>query len=124
MVYTTGSRENDEKEDEMKMKLMEQTERGTYRIKVNHQPSGGREWVAEIAGTHPKFKFEREFLKDVGGDHSGSGKTGSTYYEVEEDKIYNANVPWDGRYFFQVVDGKIELLNESEVTDTLEVKVA
>jgi hypothetical protein len=24
-------------------------------ISINHQPSGGKEWVAEITGRHPKF---------------------------------------------------------------------
>ncbi|MDP9437852.1 MAG: hypothetical protein M3P49_03770 [Actinomycetota bacterium] len=93
----------------------------TKRIAVNHQPSGGREWVAEIKGTHPKYRFEREFLLDDGRSWSGSGKTGTTYYEVEHGKVYEVNVPWGERYFFRLdEDGERERLSTSEVKAILD----
>jgi hypothetical protein len=91
----------------------------TKRIAVNHQPSGGREWVAEIKGTHPKYRFEREFVGEDERNWSGSGKTGTTYYAVEYGKVYEVNVPWGERYFFRLgKDGERERLTRSEVEDS------
>lgn len=90
-------------------------------IAVNHQPSGGREWVAEIKGTHPKYRFEREFLSEDKRNWSGSGKTGTTYYEVEYGKVYEINVPWGERYFFRLADnGERERLATGEVKAILD----
>lgn len=104
---------------------METTERGTYRIKLNHQPSGGREWVAEITDADdPKYGLSRSFQRDADRNWSGSGKTGTTYFEVEEGKVYEANNPWKDRYFFRVVDGEQVGMNKSEVLDFFAAKVA
>ena len=86
----------------------------TMILKVNHQPSGGKEWVAEIAGRDPKYKFERKFLKAVAYDWSYSGKTGTTSYELEPGKIYEINEPWKGRRFVKIQDGKIVTLTVDE----------
>ena len=72
------------------------------KFSINHQPSGGKEWVAEIIGTHPKFNFERRFLNPVERNWSGSGKTGSTTFLLEEDKVYEFNEPWKGRGFITI----------------------
>ena len=84
-------------------------------ISVKHQPSGGKEWVAEITGRHPKFKFEREFLIPVERRWSSSGKTGRTLFELEEGRIYEVNEPWKGRYFVTVVSGEIVQVEIEEV---------
>lgn len=88
-------------------------------IKVNHQPSGGREWVAEITGRHPKFQFERKFLTPVDRKWSSSGKTGWTFFEVEEGKIYQVQEPFKGRYFITIRDGKEQILDVAEVLEGL-----
>lgn len=45
-------------------------------IKVNHQPTGGKEWVAEITGRHPKFGLNREFQKVVARNWSSTFEIG------------------------------------------------
>ena len=84
-------------------------------LKVNHQPSGGKEWVAEITGRDPKYTFKREFLNAVARDWSYSGKTGTTSYELEPGKIYEVNEPWKGRRFVKIQDGKIVVISAEEV---------
>jgi len=82
-------------------------EKSSVILRINHQPSGGREWVAEIAGRHPKYKFERKFLAPVERNWSSSGKTGTTCFELKEGKIYEVNEPWKGRRFCTVEAGQI-----------------
>ena len=84
-------------------------------IKVNHQPSGGKEWVAEIVGRDPKYKFKREFLQPVSRDWSYSGKTGLTSFELEPGKVYEVNEPWKGRRFVEVQNGEIVVISAEEV---------
>jgi hypothetical protein len=91
----------------LKMAWAEARQPKTVRFGVNHQPSGGREWVAEIVGRHPRFKFDRVFLNAAERKWSSSGKTGTTFYELKEGCIYEVNEPWNGRYFVAVVGGKI-----------------
>ncbi|MCL6539811.1 MAG: hypothetical protein K6T87_04345, partial [Roseiflexus sp.] len=81
----------------------------TVRIVVQHQPSGGREWVARITGRHPKYRWEREFVEPVAREWSGSGRTGYSYYEVT-DGIYEINEPWRGRRFIEVAGGKLRTI--------------
>lgn len=90
------------------------------RIRVNHQPSGGKEWVAKITGKHPQYKFEREFLTADDREWSSTGKTGWTYYEVEEGEIYEVNEPWHGRYFIVVENGEIKEIHTEEVLRMVE----
>ena len=82
---------------------------------INHQPSGGKEWVAEIKGRHPKYKLDREFLRPVSRDWSRSGKTGSTSFEVEEGKVYEVNEPWEDRFFVKVENGEVIRISIEEV---------
>ena len=84
-------------------------------IKINHQPSGGKEWVAEIVGRDPKYKFKREFLQPVSRDWSYSGKTGTTSFELEPGKVYEVNEPWRGRRFVEVRNGELKTLDTEEV---------
>ena len=84
-------------------------------IKINHQPSGGKEWVAEIVGRDPKYKFQREFLQPVTRDWSYSGKTGLTSFELEPGKVYEVNEPWKGRRFVEIQNGEIKTLDTEEV---------
>ena len=84
-------------------------------IKINHQPSGGKEWVAEITGRDPKYTFKREFLNAVARDWSYSGKTGTTSFELEPGKVYEVNEPWKGRRFVEVRNGELKTLDTEEV---------
>ena len=84
-------------------------------IKINHQPSGGKEWMAEIVGRDPKYKFQREFLQPVSRDWSSSGKTGFTSFELEPGKVYEVNEPWKGRRFVEIQNGEIKTLDTEEV---------
>lgn len=89
-------------------------------LSVNHQPSGGKEWVAEITGRHPKYKFNREFLTPIEKNWSSSGKTGSTRYELVEGKVYEVNEPWHGRYFLTVENGEAKKISAEEVLRRIE----
>ena len=84
-------------------------------IKVNHQPSGGKEWVAEITGRDPKYTFKRKFLNAVARDWSYRGKTGTTSFELENGKIYEVNEPWKGRRFVEVKNSEIVTISAEEV---------
>lgn len=84
-------------------------------LSLNHQPSGGKEWVAEIKGRHPKYKLDREFLPALKRDWSRSGKTGSTSFELEEGKVYEVNEPWKDRYFAKVENGEVIRISIEEV---------
>ena len=95
------------KKEEVKVKSMI--------LKVNHQPSGGKEWVAEITGRDPKYKFKREFLQPVSRDWSSSGKTGLTSFELEPGKVYEVNEPWKGRRFVEIQNGEIVAISAEEV---------
>jgi len=88
-------------------------------VKINHQPSGGREWVAEITGTDPKYKLRRKFVSIHQKDWSSSGKTGTTSFKLEESKIYEINEPYNGRRFVIVKNGEAEQITAEEVTDIL-----
>lgn len=92
------------------------------KIRVNHQPSGGKEWVAKITGKHPQYKFEREFLTADDREWSRTGKTGWTYYEVEEGEIYEVNEPWHGRYFVTIENGETREIHAEDVLRMIESK--
>lgn len=74
---------------------------------IRHQPSGGKEWVAEIIGRHSRFNFERRFLNPIARNWSSSGKTGTTTFLLQEGKVYEISEPFRGRYFVKVENGKI-----------------
>lgn len=82
---------------------------------INHQPSGGKEWVAEIVGLDAKYGLARRFLRPVDRRWSGSGKTGDTAFELEEGAVYEVNEPWRGRRFVVVRDGKAVHISRDDV---------
>ena len=86
---------------------------------INHQPSGGREWVALIAGIHPKYNFSREFLAIAERNWSSSGKTGYSTFFLEEGKIYEYSEPWGARNFIEVANGNINIISAEEVMEKI-----
>ena len=84
-------------------------------IIVNHQPSGGKEWVAEITGRDPKYTFKRKFINPVARNWSYSGKTGTTSFELEPGKVYEINEPWKGRRLVEIQNGELKTLNTEVV---------
>ena len=84
-------------------------------LTIGHQPSGGKEWVAEITGRHPKHHFSRRFLKPIALNWSSTGRTGTTSFQLEEGKVYQVNEPYKGRYFVTVREGRIVGLTLREV---------
>ena len=87
-------------------------------IKLNHQPSGGKEWIAEIVGRDKKFTFKRKFLFPIAKNWSSSGKTGTTSFEVMPGKVYEVQEPYKGRRFIKVENGNIQKVSEQEVLET------
>jgi hypothetical protein len=81
--------------------------KATVRETINHQPSGGKAWAAELIGRDPKYTFTREFLNPVDTNRSSSGKTGSNTYELEDGKLYQLKPSWKDKYFATVRDGKL-----------------
>jgi len=73
-------------------------------IQLNHQPSGGKEYVAKIEGRDQKYVFKRRFLPLANKKWSSSGKTGVSYFIIEEDGFYEVFEPY--------TKGKIYLLKE------------
>lgn len=95
----------------------QKTENGLI-VKLAHYKG---EWVAEITGTDPKYKFARRFLDPIEEDWSSSGKTGWSYYNLENGKIYQVNEPYGGRYLIEVEDGDWYDIEEAEVLARWEV---
>ncbi len=88
---------------------------------------GVRFFVAEITGFHPKFKYERRFLKPQ-KDYKNASSTGNrgvyAYYILESGKIYDVLKPvsWKNshRYFCTVdKEGDIITLKKREVDECL-----
>ena len=79
-------------------------------------------FCAEITGLHPKFKFERRFLKP-NRDYSQANRTGSRgvydYFNLEDGKIYDIKSPqsWKSvdRYYCRIEGGRIVRMDEDEV---------
>lgn len=109
-----------------------------YRIYKNFMPPGiadllnprwPRPWVAEIIGFHPKFKFDRRFIKGY-KDFSGSNSVGSrgiySYYHLYPGNIYEvfSKVSWKSseRYFCEIINGKPILLTGEGVSEWLRKK--
>lgn len=65
-------------------------------------------WVAEIVGTHPKFKLERRFLKE---DYIEDNSRVFLLY----DGIYDIKYSNKGRMFVKVENGNIEDISYDEV---------
>lgn len=84
-------------------------------------------FVAEITGLHPKFKYERKFIRGQ-KDYSEANSVGSrgvyVYYYLEEGKIYDVKKPvsWknDRRFFCRIQGYSLIELDEHEVKACLE----
>ena len=68
-----------------------------------------KSWIAEITGSHPRWKFNREFVSAV-EENEWSGKV----FELENG-IYEVCDAGD-REFVKVENGEIEYLEYAEVT--------
>ncbi len=81
-----------------------------------------RQWVAEITGRSPRFKYERQFLRGK-IDYSKSNSVGTrgvyAYYILEDGKVYDVCSPqtWrrNDRYYCIVKDGQQVRLTEEDV---------
>ena len=74
-------------------------------IQLNHQPSGGKEYIAKIEGRDQKYVFKRKFLPIADKKWSSSGKTGISCFVLSEDGVYEVNEPY--------AKGKTYLLKEN-----------
>lgn len=80
-------------------------------------------FVAEITGFHPKFKYDRNFLrckKDYKHANSKGSRGVYAFYILESGKIYDVLEPYSWknshRYFCTVTEeGSIEILTKEEV---------
>jgi hypothetical protein len=90
------------------------------------KPHFSAPWVARILGRHPKFRFDRDFVRGM-KDYSkanGAGSRGvySTYwlepgiYEVAEKRSWGSS----RRYFCVVYNGEVTEIPEGEVDAWLE----
>lgn len=95
------------------------TKTNTTLIWIRHQPSGGKEWIAEIIGRDPKYTYKRDFLRPVGRDWSSSGRTGSTAFQLEEGRIYEIREPYRGRRFVEVRNGEIITISPEDVLERI-----
>src|SRR5690625_3129636 len=68
-----------------------------------------KSWIAEITGTHPKWKLNREFINPV-EENDYSGKT----FELENGKIYEVCDAGD-RDFVEVIDGDVHYIEYNDV---------
>lgn len=88
-------------------------------------------FVAEITGFHPKFKYERQFMR-CKKDYSKSNSKGSrgvyAFYILESGKIYDVLEPYSWkkshRYFCTIDDnGNIEILTKEQVNQCLKSRL-
>ena len=68
----------------------------------------GKEWVALIKGTDPKFGLKRKFVPVASRDWDRLGREGTTNYVLVEGELYEVNDPYKGRYFVKVENGEIK----------------
>jgi hypothetical protein len=83
---------------------------------VNHQPSGGKSWVARIMGPHPKWGFDRKFLNKISYNYSSSGKTGTDYYKISEDGYYEIQEAWKGRTYLKCENNVISVIKITDIS--------
>jgi len=80
-----------------------------------------RYWVAEITGTHPRYKYERRFLsgkKDYANANSVGSRGVRVWFVLKEGKLYEIKSPvsWhrSERYFATVREGLVVQLTDDE----------
>lgn len=96
----------------LKMAWVEVKEPATVTVELVSGSRKYKSWVAEIVGTHTKFKFERNFINKFVGEELMTNKI----YTLEEGKIYDVNNV-NTRYYATVRAGQLVELNESEVME-------
>ena len=61
--------------------------------------SRGTAYVARITGLHPRYKFDREFVRPMEKNRSWSGKNGTNIYYITEDGIYEKAYGSEREYY-------------------------
>lgn len=61
--------------------------------------SRGTAYVARITGLHPRYKFDREFVRPMEKNRSWSGKNGTNIYYITEDGIYEKAFGSEREYY-------------------------
>lgn len=98
------------------------------KMRVRGGGFGAGAWLAQIIATDPKFGFAREFIRKNTSDLSGSGKSGTISWEIENSGIYEwrgfcvGSTPrnWESSGFCKITDEGIEELSKKEVLNHLE----
>lgn len=93
----------------LKMAWAEAKAPKTATVNTTYGSKRNKSWVAEITGTHPKWKLNREFVSAV-EENEWSGKV----FELENG-IYEVCDAGD-REFVKVENGELEYLEYAEVT--------
>jgi hypothetical protein len=75
----------------------------------------GKTWLALVTGVDQKFGFQRDFVGTIDKHLSGSGKTGTYIYAVE-DGIYESNEGRKryGRRYWRVQGGTVTAIDRDE----------
>ncbi len=81
-------------------------EKGLLEIKLDHY-SRNKEWIAKVLAKDRVGRVaKREFIRPVKRDWSSSGRTGWTYYILDEYGEYEIHSPYDGRYLLVFREGE------------------
>ena len=86
----------------------------TVEFSIERNTDRGKEWVALIKGTDPKFGLKRKFVPAASRDWDRLGREGTTNYLLVEGELYEVNDPYEGRYFVMVQDGEIKRVPDLE----------
>lgn len=85
-----------------------------------------RPWVAEIIGLHPKYVFNRSFLKyNISYEEAEYGGDRGVYFlfEMQNDRVYQVNElitkKVADRYFCKIESGELIKISEDEVIECL-----
>jgi hypothetical protein len=80
---------------------------------------GRNAWIAKIIGTHPKYKYEREFCDSDENDLSRSGRSGTIRFTLQGPGLYefrnfcigstSRNWEWSGFVLIDEQDNETEL---------------
>lgn len=79
-------------------------------VKTSYGSKKHKSWVAKIVGSHPRWKYERKFLK-AGGEHSNG--FGGYVFSLEEGIYEVCDAGY--RYFAKVKNGELFEVEEHEV---------
>lgn len=74
-------------------------------------------YVAKIVGTHPRYKLDRQFLREDEKERSYSGKTGYNIYHIQDNGVYEKSSSGKKEYF--VIENGVK--KEIEYSDVLKL---